>query len=106
MILLYKYLKVLRAYESSKPAVSVLRLSATTKNNKDDNMGVPRLFSRGGQKFSRGGGTSTYFLTKKQLKRYYFSQKSLKTYYFWPAKAGQGGGGQEPPLPPPGDAHG
>ncbi len=63
-------------------------------------MGVRRLFSRGGQIFSRGGAR-TYFLPKKQQKRYYFSPKSLKTYYFL---AGQGGG-QEPPLPSPTDAH-
>ncbi len=68
-----------------------------------DVMGVRRLFSRGGQKFSRGA--RTYFSPKKQQKRYYFSPKSLKTYYFWPALASQGGGGKSPPLPSPADAH-
>jgi hypothetical protein len=64
-------------------------------------MGVRRLLSRGGQKFSRKGGARTYFLPKKQQKRYYFSQESLKIYYFWPALAGQGGGARASPA----DAH-
>jgi hypothetical protein len=66
-------------------------------------MGVRRLFSRGGQKFSRGKGPT--FRINNNKKRCYFSQNSLKTYYFWPAKAGQGGGAWGPCNPPP-DAHG
>ncbi len=50
-------------------------------------MGVRRLFSRGGQKFSRGGQEPNFCL-KKQQKRYYFSPKKSKTYYFWPARGG------------------
>jgi hypothetical protein len=41
------------------------------------NMGVRRLFSRGGQKFSR-----TYFLPKNNEKDTIFPQKRIKTYYF------------------------
>ncbi len=57
-------------------------------------MGVRRLFSRGGQKFSRGA--RTYFLPKKQRKRYYFPKKSRNRLFL--AGLGRPGGGQEPPL--------
>jgi hypothetical protein len=60
-------------------------------------MGIRRLFSKGGQKFSRW--CKNIILPKKHQKTYFFSQKSPKTYYFWPALAGQGG--QETPLAPP-----
>ncbi len=43
-------------------------------------MGVPPLFSRGGQNFPGGRGAKTYYLPKKHLKKYfyYFPQKSAK----------------------------
>jgi hypothetical protein len=50
-------------------------------------MGVRRLFSRGGQKFS-GEGEPTFCL-KNNEKDTIFPQKSLKTYYFWPAREGR-----------------
>jgi hypothetical protein len=56
-------------------------------------MGVRRLFSRGGQKFSR-----TYFLPKNNEKDTIFPPKRIKTYYFWPARMG---GGAIAPLCPP-----
>ncbi len=62
-------------------------------------MGVRRLFSRGGQKFSRGGQEPTFCL-KSNEKYTIFHQKSLKNILFL---AGQRG--QEPPLPIPADAH-
>jgi hypothetical protein len=58
-------------------------------------MGVCRLFSRVGQKFSRGGQEPTFCL--KTIKRYYFS---IKTYHFWPAR---GGGARVPPSVPSDD---
>ncbi len=66
-------------------------------------MGVRRLFSRGGQKSSRGGQEPTFCL-RNNKKDTIFLKKSLKTYCFWPALAGQGGG-KSPSLPPPPDAH-
>jgi hypothetical protein len=57
-------------------------------------MGVRRLFSRGGQKFSKEGeGQEPTFCLKSNKKDTFF-KKSLKTYYFWPALAGKRG--QEP----------
>jgi hypothetical protein len=66
-------------------------------------MGVSRLFSRGGQKFSREA--RTYFLPKKQRKRYYFFPKKSKNIQFLAGLGRPGGRGQEPPLPSPADAH-
>ncbi len=66
-------------------------------------MGVRRLFSKEGKNFP--GGQEPTFCLKSNEKDTIYYQKSLKTYYFWPALVGQGGGGQEPPLPSPADAH-
>jgi hypothetical protein len=64
-------------------------------------MGVRRLFSRGGQKFSKGGQEPTF--CQKNNKKYIFFPKKSKNIL---ALAGHGrGGGQEPPLPSPVDAH-
>jgi hypothetical protein len=66
-------------------------------------MGVRRLFSRGGQKFFKGGARA-YFLPEKQQKGTIFPKKSKNILFFgrpWRAR----GGGQEPPLPSPADAH-
>jgi hypothetical protein len=49
-------------------------------------MGVRRLFSSGGQKFSNGGQEHTFCLKSNKKHFSNFSQKSLKTYYFWPAR--------------------
>jgi hypothetical protein len=63
------------------------------------NMGVHRLFSRGGQKFSRGGQEPTFCLKKQQKILFFF--KKYKNIMFL-----AGHGGQEPPFaPPPADAH-
>ncbi len=62
-------------------------------------MGVRRLFSRGGQKLSRGG--RTYFLPKKQRKKILFFPKKSKNILFL-ASLGRprGGGARAPPCPP------
>ncbi len=63
------------------------------------------FFPGEGKNFPRVGGQEPLFAKKTTKKNTIFHKKSLKTYYFWPALAGQGGG-QEPPLPSPADAHG
>jgi hypothetical protein len=62
-------------------------------------MGVRRLFSRGGQKFSRGGGARTYFLPKKVTKNILFFPKKAKNILFF-ADLGRKEGARAP-LPPP-----
>ena len=59
-------------------------------------MGVRRLFSRGGQNFS--GGAKTYYLPKMHLKRYYFPPKKLKNILIGPARGL--GGARAPSCPP------
>jgi hypothetical protein len=49
-------------------------------------MGVRRLFSRGGEKISRGWGKEPTFCLKNNEKDTIFPNKSLKIYYFWPAR--------------------
>ncbi len=56
-------------------------------------MGVRKLFSRGGHKFSRGGKNVIFAL--KMPKTYYFLSKSRKAYYF-----GRPTGASAPSCPP------
>ncbi len=70
-------------------------------------MGVRRLFSRGGQNFSRGGQEPTFCL--KTMKKILFFPKKSKNILFlagFGRPGGWGGGVQEPLCPPPADAHG
>ncbi len=65
-------------------------------------MGVRRLFSRGGQKFSRGGGKNLLF-AKKTTKKILFIPKKSKNMLFLAGLGRQGGGARGPPSPL--DAH-
>ncbi len=62
-------------------------------------MGVRRLSSRGGQKFSRGGGQEPTFCLNNNKKIVIFPIKSTNILFLW------GGGGARAPLPSPADAH-
>ncbi len=66
-------------------------------------MGVRRLWARGGQKFSKGGGPEQKHTFS--LKNILFFSKKYKNITFLAAHGG--GGGAEPPLAyPPPDSHG
>jgi len=45
-------------------------------------MGVRRIFSRGGENFKEGGGTTKRYYLHKTAKKYYFAPKSIKNTIF------------------------
>jgi len=60
------------------------------------------FFFQGRAKFSRGWGAKTYCLPKEHQKNIQFISKKVKKHTIL---SGQGGGGKNPLLPYPADAH-